>query len=191
MRIISKTLKKAIISLRVFSDFSDIFQIYQICKSQLISYSPLHFKISFTFEKCLQPKNQVWAENGDGCGHSKTICLLVSISSFFFCAKAHRSKKITPSFLSEIVLMTASVNLCRPISLCELGWSFLTVRLAFNRKTPCLAQGIKSPVFQIFQTSFRFFRSSLSSLKIFFNDGGCLTQFWTEKHNPWASHSPW
>ena len=136
-------------------------------------------------EKCLHPKNHLCTLNGDGCGASSTVCLLVSISSFFFCAKAHRNKKITHSFLSEIVLMTASVNVCHHISLWEFGVSFITVKLAFNKNTHCSARLVK---FQL--TGGVIPRSVCNSLKIFFNDGGCLTPSWTEKHNPCASHSP-
>ena len=152
----------------------------------MISFSPLLLRISLTREKCLHPKNHLWTLNGDGCGASKTICLVVSISSFFFWANAHRKTKITPSFLSEIVLITVSVNVYQPISLCELGTSFCTVRLAFKRNIHCSARLIRLPFF-----GGTIHTSSWSSLKIFLSEGGCLTPSCTEKHKPWASHSPW
>ncbi len=155
-------------------------------KSRLISRSPLHLRISLTLEKCLHPKNPLWTLNGDGCGASKTICLLVSISSFFFWANAHRNRNMIHCFLSEIVLITASVKICHQISLWEFGVSFMTVRLAFNRNTHCSARLVR---FQL--TGGWIPKSSWSSLKIFFNEGGCLTPSCTEKHNPCASHSPW
>jgi len=137
-------------------------------------------------EKCLHPKNHLYTLNGDGWGASNIVCLLVSISSFFFWANAHRNKNIIPSFLSEIVLITASVKSCHPISLWEFGSSFLTVRLAFKRNTHCSARLVK---FQL--TGGVIQQSVWSSLKIFLSDSGCLTPSCTEKHNPWASHSPW
>ena len=155
-------------------------------KSQSIGCSPLLLSISFTCEKCLHQKNHLCTLNGDGCGHSNMICLLVSISSFFFCANAHHKRKITQSFLSEIVLITASVNVCQPISLCELGVSFITVRLAFNKKTHCSARWER---FHFVGIDIHI--SAFNSLKIFLSEGGNFTPSWTEKHNPWASHSPW
>ncbi len=51
---------------------------------QSISVLPVSLSNSLHFEKCLQPKNPVLAEKGEGCGAFSIICLLESISSALF-----------------------------------------------------------------------------------------------------------
>jgi hypothetical protein len=76
-------------------------------------------------------------------------CLDLLISISFCWAKAPRRMKTIVSFLSDKVLITALVKVCRQISLWELAWSFLTVRVAFKRKTPCLVRGVRFHVWGI------------------------------------------
>ncbi|MNH48212.1 hypothetical protein D3C79_1118690 [compost metagenome] len=42
---------------------------------------PSLVRISFVFEKCLQPKNPLYAENGDGWAAVKIKCLFASIKA--------------------------------------------------------------------------------------------------------------
>ena len=70
---------------------------------------------------------------------------------------------------------------------------FMRIRSIFSdrqtsikRNTHCSARLVKLPL-----TGGVIPKPSWSSLKIFFNDGGCFTQSWTEKQSPCASHSPW
>gem|GEM_PF-1712356 len=115
----------------------------------------------------------------------RTVCLLLSINTSLLWAYAHHSKNTNPDFWSESFLMTASVNCCRPISLWEFASSFLTVRLALSKKTPCCAHFVRS---QALGTGIQ--RSDSISLKIFWSEGGFLIHFWTEKQRPCASPTP-
>ncbi len=73
-------------------------------------------------------------------------CLDLSISISFCWAKAPRRMKTRLSLSSESFLITASVKVCRQISLWELAWSLRTVNEAFNKKTPCLVRGVRFQV---------------------------------------------
>ena len=89
------------------------------------------------------------------------------------------------SFCSEIDFMTASVNSSQPLCWCEPAWLARTVRVAFSRSTPCLAQLSRLPVLGM-----GIFKSSAISLKIFCRDGGRGTSLFTEKHSPLACFGP-
>jgi hypothetical protein len=109
----------------------------------------------------------------------RIICLDVSINGSLDCANAHRKRNISHDFFSDNFLITSSVNVCRHISLCEAGVSFLTVKTAFKSNTHCSARFVKSQEFGL-----EIHKSDSISLKIFFNDGGCFTQSCTEKQSP-------
>ena len=157
-----------------------------LVKSQLICFFPIHSRISLHWLKGLLQKNPLSAEKGEGCADLRIKCLSVSMRLAFCCANAPRRMKTMPSFLSERVLMTASVKICHPISLWEFGLFFLTVKLALRRRIPCLARFSK---FQLRGGSMS--RSAFSSLKIFLKEGGILIPSGTEKLSPWASPVPW
>lgn len=155
-------------------------------RAQSISFSHLFLSISLVFEKCLHHENHLWTENGDGWAAFSIVCFEQSIRDSLDCANAHRNKNISQDFCSDNFLITSSVNVCRHISLCDAGESFLTVKTEFNRSTHCSVRLVRTQDFGL-----DIHRSDSISLKIFFNDGGCLTQSCTEKHNQWASPSQW
>ena len=77
--------------------------------------------------------------------------------------------------------MTASVNRCQPMALCDVGSPARTVRTAFRSRTPCSAHFLKSGL-PLIRTP----KSLSISLKIFFNEGGAGTPAGTEKDKPMA-----
>ena len=87
---------------------------------------------------------------------------------------------------SFIFLIISSVNVSHPSFLCESGLSFSTVKSEFRRRTPSLAHLINDPL-----SGSSYPKSSFSSLKMFFSDGGFLIPSWTEKDKPSASPVPW
>ena len=130
-----------------------------LVKFQLIGFFPIHSRISLNWLKGLLQKNPLSAEKGEGCADLRIKCLSVSMRLAFCCANAPRRMKTMPSFLSERVLMTASVKICHPIS--------------------CLARVSK---FQLRGGSMS--RSAFNSLKIFLKEGGILIPSGTEKLSP-------
>ena len=71
--------------------------------------------------------------------------LLFIINNFLDLAKLPQSINITGLFLLSKILITLSVNLCHPISLCDKGLFLSTVKILFKRMTPSLAQSSKFP----------------------------------------------
>jgi hypothetical protein len=136
----------------------------------LIGFIQFSSKYLLVLEKGLLQKNQRSAENGDGCAEHITKCLLSSIKLLFCCAKAPRKINTKCSFLSDKILITASVKICQPISLCEFGVSFLTVNVAFKRNTHSCVHFVKLPDFGAINH-----KSEYISLYIFLSDGGIVT----------------
>ena len=148
---------------------------------QFISFMPFDFKKSFALENGLDPKNPRLADSGDGWTDSIIKWLWFVIRLFLLLAKLPQRINTTGFsllFNRDIIL---SVNICQPILLWELGFFSSTVRLAFNNKTPCLAQVIKEPL-----EGYLIPRSVSSSLYMFFKEGGNFTPSFTEKDKPWA-----
>lgn len=148
---------------------------------QSISFILWLFKKSFVLEKGFDPKKPLLADKGDGWDDSIIRWLGLLINFFFDLAKLPQSIKTKGSFLEFRVDIISSVKICQPISLCELGFLSSTVRLAFSNKTPCLAQDISEPLFEISIP-----KSFFSSLYMFLKDGGKLTPDLTEKDKPSA-----
>ena len=147
---------------------------------------PCSSKYAFVFEKCLQPKNPLCTENGEGWATSNIRCFELSIRFFLLCANAPHKRNTTCSFFSEIICITASVKYCHQISWCDAGFPALTVKKAFKSNTHCSAHGVKLPIFGMAQPT-----SLCNSLKIFCKLGGCLTPSGTEKLRPCACQAPW
>ena len=85
------------------------------------------------------------------------------------------------SRLSERVWIIASVKVSHHLPACDMGSPARTVRVVFNKSTPCFAQRVRSPFFGRGMPT-----SSLTSLKIFMSDGGFRTHSMTEKQSPCA-----
>ena len=148
--------------------------------------NPFCNKNSFVFEKCLQPKNPLYADKGEGCTLSKTKCLLVSIKDFLLRALPPQRINTTFSFCSEISLITLSVNHAQPHLECEFAWCARTEREVFNSRTPSFAHLVKFPLSGISQPiSVRY------SLKIFSSEGGLSIPSCTEKQSPCACPTLW
>lgn len=148
---------------------------------QSISFILWLFKKSFVLEKGFDPKKPLLADKGDGWDDSIIRWFWLLINSFLDIAKFPQRIKTKGSFLEFRDDIILSVKICHPMFLCELGFLSSTVRLAFNNKTPCLAQAVSEPLFEISSP-----KSFLSSLYIFFKDGGMLTPGFTEKDKPSA-----
>ncbi len=148
---------------------------------QSISFILWLFKKSFVLEKGFDPKKPLLADKGDGWDDSIIRWFWLLINSFLDIAKFPQRIKTKGSFLEFRDDIILSVKICHPMFLCELGFLPSTVRLAFNNKTPCLAQAVSEPLFEISSP-----KSFLSSLYIFFKDGGMLTPGFTEKDKPSA-----
>lgn len=126
---------------------------------------PDFFSSSLALEKCLQPKNPRWADNGDGCTACRTWCRFYKprvpkvryrdnkkmrskvcalkqwrptllIAAPFFCAYDPHSMKTRPSKLLLSQCTTASVKVSQPLSLWELAWCARTVNTALSNNTP-------------------------------------------------------
>ena len=117
---------------------------FQLFNFQLIDGKPCCSSKALVFEKCLHPENALPA-SGDGCAASSTKCFAVSIRYFLDRAKFPHNKNITPRFSSDILQITASVNVSQPILLCEVASLALTVSIEFNMNTPCSAHFSKQP----------------------------------------------
>ena len=76
---------------------------------------------------------------------------------------------------------TMSVNCSHPIFLCDAGFPFSTVKQVFKRRIPCLLQRSKQP-----ELAGLIPRSLYNSMNIFFNEGGIVTDLFTEKLKPFA-----
>ena len=101
-------------------------------------------KISFALEKCLHPKNPLYADNGLGCGASKIKCFgLLSIALFIWAGLPHKINTIGSSLLFNIFI-TSSVNISQPLFLCEAGLCSSTVNTELSNNTPCSAHSSKS-----------------------------------------------
>lgn len=148
---------------------------------QSISFILWLFKKLFVLEKGFDPKKPLLADKGDGWDDSIIRWFWLLINSFLDIAKFPQRIKTKGSFLEFRDDIILSVKICHPMFLCELGFLSSTVRLAFNNKTPCLAQAVSEPLFEISSP-----KSFLSSLYIFFKDGGMLTPGFTEKDKPSA-----
>lgn len=85
------------------------------------------------------------------------------------------------SRLSERVWIIASVKVSHHFPVCDMGSPARTVRVVFNKSTPCSAQRVRSPFFGVGIPI-----SHWISLKIFISDGGFLTHSMTEKQSPCA-----
>lgn len=127
--------------------------------SQLIGNLQFLSNISFVCLKHWLHKNHLCAENGEGWELSKITCFSVLINTFFPWAKAHQSKNITPSFLSEIEEIILSVNFSQPIFAWLAGDDSSTVRIELSNNTHWSAQDVSS---QWLDISYQY--SSLSSL---------------------------
>ena len=103
---------------------------------QEIDSAPIFFKNTFVLEKCLLPNQPLQAPSGDGCGAVKIQCFEVSINLILPSANFPQSKKTTFSFSFEIFVITTSVNFSQPLFWCDPASCALTVKVAFNNKTP-------------------------------------------------------
>lgn len=81
---------------------------------------------------------------------------------------------------------TARVKSCQPQSLWLLGFPCSTVNTVFRRRTPCFAQGLRSPDCGMGRP-----KSLFISLKMFFRDDGGVTPGPTLNARPFAWHGPW
>ena len=70
----------------------------------------------------------------------------------------------------------------QPSLLWLVGWFLRTVKTVLSRKTPCLAQRVKSVFISLGSACVPV--SDLTSLKIFNSDGGAGTPSGTEKAKP-------
>ena len=70
---------------------------------QSIGSIPFFIRYSLVFEKCLQPKNPLSAEKGEGCAAFKTKCLVSSIRDLFFL------RKFSPKQKYEIVFQVGKL----------------------------------------------------------------------------------
>src|SRR5699024_10772361 len=125
-------------------------------------------------------KNPRYADNRLGCGDLIIWCFAVSISFIFCCAGLPHNINTTLLKFSETVLMTSSVKVSHPISLCECASPCRTVKTQCNNKTPPLAQSCKCGDFLTQPIS------SSSSLYMFLNEGGNLAFGCTENAKPCA-----
>ena len=148
--------------------------------------SPCFVRYALVFEKCLQPKNPLYAESGDGCAHSNTKCLDVSIKDFLLRAFPPQRINTTCSFCLEINSITLSVNQAQPHLEWEFAWCSRTDREVFIKSTPSFAHLVKFPLFGSGQPT-----SDCNSLKIFCKDGGFCTPSCTEKQSPCACPTFW
>lgn len=153
--------------------------------SQLIGVLFLVLSISLIVLKTLLPKNQLYAEKGDGWADSNMKCFVVSINDFFPRAKFPHNTNITPEVFFEISEMTVSVKVSHPIFAWLAGSHACTVNIAFIIKTHWLAQGVRFPLFEG-----GIHTSASSSLYIFFRLGGSFSHS-TEKLSQWAWFGPW
>jgi len=67
------------------------------------------------FEKGLLPKNQLYAEKGEGWADSTIKCLFVSIRFFLLLAKFHQSINTTQEVFCEIDFIILSLKVSQPI----------------------------------------------------------------------------
>ena len=128
-----------------------------ICQS--IGLILFFIKKSLVFENGFEPKNPLWAANGDGWALFKIKCLLFVISSSLDWANLPQrinTRGFSLWFNNFIIL---SVNIVHPMSLWEFAWWALTVNVEFNNKTPWLAHLIKFPLLGIYKP-----KSSCNSL---------------------------
>src|SRR5258708_15478544 len=119
--------------------------IYGVNNFQSIGESPSLVSNSFVLEKCLQPKNPLSAEKGDGRAAFNTKCFVSSISTCLSCANLPHNKNTIPFFSSDIFLITAFVKSIQPIFAWLAGSLALTVSTAFNNNTPCSAHLVRLP----------------------------------------------
>lgn len=75
--------------------------------------------------------------------------------------------------------MAASVNCSQPRFWWEAGFWASTERIELSKKTPCLAQRVRSPL-----ADGERLKSAATSLKMFWSDGGRRTPSRTEKAKP-------
>ena len=122
---------------------------------------PCALRYSLVLEKCLQPKNPLKAERGEGCAHSRMRCLFLSMRGFFERALPPQRMNTRCSLRSLRREMTLSVNHVQPQFLCEFAMCARTVRAVLRRSTPSFAHFVRSPESGGVQPT-----SSLSSLKI-------------------------
>lgn len=165
------------------------------CKHYFLSHQsigsfPWLSRYIFVFENGFDPKNPLWAENGDGCGDVIIWCFELSISDFFEIAKFPQRIKTIPSLFSERIRIVASVKFSHPFPWCDAGLPCSTVNTAFRRSIPCSAQSVRSVSVLVIQ------RSLSNSLNIFRRLGWGLLPLGTEKDNPIAAqigfcHSEW
>ena len=152
--------------------------LYQSCQSTGVL--PCDSKILFVCEKCLQPKNAPRA-SGDGCAASRTWCLERSIRSLLLRAKLPHKRNTTPLQLSDMHLITASVNSSQPILLWDAASPLRTVSTALSMRTPWRAHFSRFG-YPLICTP----RSDSISLNIFFKEGGGGQPGSTEKQSPCA-----
>src|SRR5262249_59779747 len=109
---------------------------------QLICGWPSSARALFAPENGLLPKN-VFADRGDGWPASRMRCFFLSINSAFFLAELPHSRKTAGFARTLMALMTASVNVSQPCSLCELAFPDCTVSTALSKSTPCEAHEVR------------------------------------------------
>lgn len=151
---------------------------------QSIGVSPRLSKKRLHFEKCLHPKNPLYAESGEGCTLSRTKCCGLVMSAFLLRAFPPQSIKTIGSFRSFRCLIMLSVSCSQPLPLCELASPERTVKTVFKRSTPCSAHGMRYGEVFLMPTSLSI------SLKMLTSEGGASTPGLTEKLIPCACPSP-
>ena len=104
---------ESIDDLQKFDKIAHVYSpIFSICQS--IGSTPLAFKNSLHWLKCLQPKKPLYADNGLGCGALRIRCFgLLSIDAFLCAGEPHSIYTIGLSCILT-ALITASVNCSQP-----------------------------------------------------------------------------
>jgi len=134
---------------------------------QLIFFLQLLYIYFSVKEKCLQPKNPLYEDKGDGWGALRIRCLELSIKVIFFCASLPQRIKTRFFFRelnSSIILF---VKISHPLFLWLPGKDFSTVKIVLSSRMPCSDHDVRQP-----WLGSDTFVSSTSSLNIFRNVAG-------------------
>ena len=150
-----------------------------------IANPPWDMRYASVRENGRDPKNPVWAENGEGCGEVMIWCFEVSMRDRFAIAYAPQRMNTTPSLHSDIDLIAASVNVSHPCFWWEAGSHSRTVRTLLRRRTHWSAQSERSVAVR------RIPRSDSSSFRIFLRLGWGRDPSGTENESPIAAHGVW
>ncbi len=149
---------------------------------QCTSFFHLSRRYVFVRENGWEPKNQLYAEKGDGCGLVIIWCFDESIRVFLDIAKLPQRINTIHSHLSDRRWITLSVNISHHFPPWEAGTPERTVKTAFKRRTPSCAQSERSVFSRLIQISLS------SSLNILRRLGCALDHSGTENESHIAAH---